>query len=153
MRWTRVFAVGLVLSCLAVAPGWSSASAAQPSAGALMAREINKARAHRGLWPLRRSRALHRSASAFARWQMSRDVFGHLPTMRISSRYSRRGEALAWHRGKRARIRRTVRAWLGSPSHRRLVLTRSMDLVGAGLSKGRLGRGRAVIWVLHLGWR
>lgn len=118
-----------------------------------MVEEINKARAHRGLWPLRRSVSLQRSARGFARWQMRNDRFGHVSSIRASQRFSMLGEALALHGGRRARIQGTVRAWLRSPPHRQLLLTRSMNLAGAGHSKGRFGGPRAVIWVLHLGRR
>jgi len=115
-----------------------------------MVQEINRARANRGLWPLRLSGSLQRSARGFARWQMRHDRFGHASSIRASRRFSMRGEALAFHGGHRVRTRYTVRAWLRSPPHRRLVLTRSMNLAGAGHSKGRFGGWRSVIWALHV---
>ena len=141
----------LVLLAITLLAAPSTASASAPSAGAQMIWEINQARAKRGLWPLQRSVSLQRSARGFARWQMRNDRFGHVSSIRASRRFSMRGEALAFHRGRLARIRYTVRAWLRSPPHRRLVLTRSMGLAGAGHSKGRFGGRHSVIWTLHLG--
>ena len=116
-----------------------------------MVQEINRARANRGLWSLRRSGSLERSARGFARWQMRADRFGHASSIRASRRFSMRGECLALHRGRRARIRATVRAWLRSPPHRRVLLTRAMSFAGAGHSKGSFGGRATVIWVLHVG--
>ena len=39
----------------------------------------------------------------------------------------------------------------GSPVHRAIVLTRAMRWIGVGMSRGRFGGGRAVIWVLQVG--
>jgi uncharacterized protein YkwD len=43
--------------------------------------------------------------------------------------------------------------WLRSPSHRAVILTRSMNLVGAGMVRGRFRGRRATIWVVQTGRR
>jgi len=48
-------------------------------------------------------------------------------------------------------VRRTLRSWLASPAHRKLVLNRGMPWIGLGMARGRFGGHRAVIWVLQVG--
>jgi uncharacterized protein YkwD len=43
------------------------------------------------------------------------------------------GEILAWGAGPRATAARTVRAWMDSPSHRRIMLSRRYGEIGVGL--------------------
>ena len=113
---------------------------------------INKVRARHGLHPLSASSSLHRSSTAFSRRLMASKRFGHGSRVSASHGFRRPGEALALHRGRKARIRRTVRNWLRSSGHRAIVLTR-MRHVGAGITTGRFGRRRATIWVLQVGSR
>jgi uncharacterized protein YkwD len=47
----------------------------------------------------------------------------------------------------------TLRAWLGSPTHRALVLTRSMNLVGIGHASGRLDGRPRTVWVMQVARR
>ncbi len=79
------------------------------------------------------------------------DYFGHQPRIRASSRYSRLGENLAWHPGRSARVRLTVRAWLQSPPHRALMLSSGFRWLGAGVARGRLQGRAATTWVLQFG--
>ncbi len=118
-----------------------------------MVQVINKVRARHGLYPLRTSPSLQRSSKRFSRRLMAMNRFGHASRVSASRRFRRLGEALALHGGRRLKIRRTVRRWLRSSAHRRIVLTRSMRLVGAGVTRGRFGRSRATIWVLQTGRR
>ena len=113
--------------------------------------EINEARADQGgLPPLRASRNLQRSAGAFAHWLVDHDQFDHRPGVSVSRTYPHCGEALAMHFSLRPGIGSTLRAWLGSPTHRALVLTRSMNLVGLGHASGRFAGGPRTIWVLQV---
>jgi uncharacterized protein YkwD len=113
----------------------------------LMIRKVNEVRGSHGLRPLRSSPSLTRSSARFARWMVSSGVFGHRSRVSASHRFSRLGEALAMHAGRRPGVRRTVRGWLRSPHHRGLLFTRSMNWIGAGMASGR----RRVIWVLQVG--
>jgi uncharacterized protein YkwD len=79
------------------------------------------------------------------------DYFGHQPRIRASSRYSRLGENLAWRTGPRPRVRYTVAAWLNSPPHRALMLSRGFRWLGAGVARGRLDGRAGTAWVLHFG--
>jgi uncharacterized protein YkwD len=116
-----------------------------------MLRKVNAARARHGLPALRPSRSLGRSSGRFAHWLMSHGLFGHRAGVSASHRFRRLGEALAMHSGSKPGIRGTVRSWLGSPAHRAIVLTHSMRWIGVGMSRGRFGGHRAVIWVLQVG--
>jgi uncharacterized protein YkwD len=132
------------------APGEPSASQAG-SAQEEMVRAVNGARANHDLKPLRRAPRLARSARAYARWMLRADYFGHQRRIRTRARFRVLGETLAWHSGRRPRVRRTLRRWLRSPPHRALILSRRFRCIGAGTARGRLGRWRARVWVLHLG--
>lgn len=115
---------------------------------------VNGARAQYGLAPLRSSNSLHRSASAFAGHLMRTQRFAHANRIHASSRFRTLGETLAIRIGSRRwRPRAVVRAWMHSPEHRALILSRSFRYAGAGYSRGRFGGRKAVIWVLHLGSR
>jgi uncharacterized protein YkwD len=132
------------------------AGAAEPIATAsnvesAMVAAVNRARARRGLRPLRGSGTLYRSAHRYAAWMLRSDYFGHLAQLRVGGHYRRTGEALALHFGWRAQVRRTVRGWLHSPAHRALLLSRRFRALGAGLAAGTYGARRATTWVLHFG--
>jgi uncharacterized protein YkwD len=116
-----------------------------------MVATVNRARAARGCPPLDGSVELNRSAHRYAAWMLRTDYFGHLSRIRAGGRFRRVGETLAMHFGRRARVRRTVRMWLRSPSHRGLLLSRRFRALGAGHAVGSYRGQRATTWVLHLG--
>jgi uncharacterized protein YkwD len=116
-----------------------------------MLQALNAVRAQHGLAAFRGSPSLHRSASAYARWMLRSEYFGHLSRIRASGRFSMLGEALAWHSGRRAHVSSTVRRWMQSPPHRALILHSGFRWVGAGMARGRLHGQRATTWVLHFG--
>jgi hypothetical protein len=82
---------------------------------------------------------------------MANDAFGHRAHGSASPRFNKLGEALAMHSGRKPGVRRTVRQWLASPVHRKIVLSRGMPWIGLGMSRGRFGGHHAVIWVLQVG--
>jgi uncharacterized protein YkwD len=82
---------------------------------------------------------------------MENDTFRHLSRIQASGRFALLGEALAMHSGRRFRVRSTLNRWLGSPSHRAIVLSPTMRWLGAGVTRGRLGAMPATVWVLHVG--
>jgi uncharacterized protein YkwD len=144
-------ALGAVLVCGAVLAVPAPAPAERNQQRMLHA--LNVVRAQHGLAPFHGSASLHRSATAYARWMLRSEYFGHLGRIRASGRFSRLGEALAWHSDRRARVSRTVRRWMHSPPHRALVLHPGFRWVGAGMARGRLAGQRATTWVLHFGGR
>jgi uncharacterized protein YkwD len=113
--------------------------------------QINKARAHYGLRPLRLSSSLCGTSSGFSNTLMSGGRFGHASRIRASGRFHRLGEALAMHTGSGLGVGSTVRQWLASPTHRPIVLTRSMHWAGAGVTRGRFHGRTMTIWVLQVG--
>jgi uncharacterized protein YkwD len=116
-----------------------------------MTAAINKVRAEHGLAALARSSSLTGSAERYSNWLMANDVFGHQSSIRASDRFALLGEALERHSGRRFDVRGTIAGWMGSPSHRAILLSPVMRRQGAGVTRGRFGRGRATIWVLHVG--
>jgi uncharacterized protein YkwD len=116
-----------------------------------MLKKINQTRTRHGLPALRRSPSLRRSSGHFAHWLMANDAFGHRAHVSASPRFNKLGEALAMHSGRKPGVRRTVRQWLASPVHRKIVLSRGMPWIGLGMSRGRFGGHHAVIWVLQVG--
>jgi uncharacterized protein YkwD len=125
----------------------ATGSGAEPA----MFAAVNRARATRGLGPLHASGALNRSAHSYAAWMLREDYFGHLSRIRAGGGFRRTGEALALRFGRRAHVRRTVRAWLRSPSHRSLLLSGHFRALGAGRAVGFYRSRRATTWVLHFG--
>ena len=119
-----------------------------------MIAKINKVRAHeRGLRPLHPSRNLERSSSAFAKWLIDHDQFQHRPSVSVTRSYAHAGEALAINFTLKAQVGGTLRSWLASPTHRALVLTSSMGLVGVGHASGRSAGSPRTIWVLQVARR
>jgi uncharacterized protein YkwD len=124
----------------------ATGSGAEPA----MVATVNRARAARGRRPLRASGSLNRSAHRYAAWMLRSDYFGHLSRIRASG-FRQLGETIALHFGRRARVRGTARAWLRSPTHRALLLSRRFRAFGAGHAVGTYRGRRATTWVLHLG--
>ena len=143
-------ALTTVLALLAGVTLVGPAGAATPVQRA-MVDEVNAVRAGHGLRSLSAAPVLHRSARRYARWMVRNDYFGHLSRIRAASRFALLGETIAWHSGLRARVAWTVRAWLGSPGHRALLLDPRFRWLGAGMARGRLSGTTATVWVLHLG--
>ena len=118
-----------------------------------MIAKINQARARNGLRPLHRSPSLSGSSSRFAAFLMHRGVLAHRSRVSAGAGFSRLGEALAMISGRGFGVGGTVRMWLHSPTHRAVILTRSMNLIGAGAVRGRFDGRRATIWVVQTGRR
>jgi uncharacterized protein YkwD len=129
----------------------SSAAAATPEQR--MIKAINGARHHDGLSKLRASRDLERSAGAFARYLVRHKQIAHRPRVSVSRNYPHCGEALAMHFSLAADVGGTLSSWLGSPVHRGLVMTTSMNLVGVGHASGRVGGQAKTVWVMQVARR
>jgi uncharacterized protein YkwD len=140
-----------VALCAVLACGMLTAPAQADASQPRMLKAVNDVRAQHGLVPFRGSGSLHRSAGAYARWMLRANFFGHLSSIRASSRFSTLGEALAWHSGTKPRVGRTVRGWMRSPTHRALILNGRFRWLGAGLAHGRLSGRRGTTWVLQFG--
>jgi uncharacterized protein YkwD len=136
--------------CIALA----LASAAPASAGAspedALTDAINSARAAAGVAPLTPAGPLERSATRYAHALMRGDAFHHAP-LDVGGRYTRAGETLEFHRGWALEPAQTVRRWLGSPTHRAVLLDRRSRRLGAGRARGRIHGVLSTIWVLRVG--
>ena len=114
--------------------------------------KLNSIRAQSGARPMRRSRALTRSASAYARFMARNRYFGHLSRIRGPGKFSQLGETILVHPG-RGKPRVAVRNWMSSPPHRAILLSNSFRSVGIGKVRGRFGGRRVTFWVAHVGRR
>jgi uncharacterized protein YkwD len=143
-------AVTCLLVTLTVLFGTVASSWARSAEGAMVA-ALNEVRVQNGLGALRPSSSLASSASTYAAVLMRKDWFGHGPQIQASPRFSTSGEILAMHSGRSARRGATIRAWLGSPAHRGVILSSAFSWMGAGRSTGRFGQRQSTIWVVHFG--
>jgi uncharacterized protein YkwD len=148
----RMRTVAATTAALALlVPGTAGALTANQRAERKMTKAINAVRAQHSLPAFKRSASLTGSAERYSSYLMEHDVFTHQSSIWASSRFRLLGEALGWHSGHRFKIGATIRGWLGSPSHRDILLSPTMTRQGAGVTRGRFGSGRATIWVLHVG--
>ena len=118
-----------------------------------MFKKINQIRRAHGLSRLRPSFSLFVSAKLYARRMMRSDYFGHQSRILVARRFRFAGETLAWHSGWRLSPRRTVWQWMGSPSHRAVLLSSRFNRIGVGRARGRYAGRTATMWVAHLGRR
>ena len=111
--------------------------------------EIGAVRDRRDLRRLRTSSELEVAAGLHATDMVERRYFSHtspgggdLADRARRSGFAREGcwwgvgEVLAWGVGRRSTARRTVRAWLDSPSHRDIVLSNRYGRLGLGMVYG-----------------
>ena len=147
MRLSRVVFHGAVVA-LASALGAQSAAAWPETtrqrlgrSTAAMVSQINSARHAHGLRALRVSADLGRAARAHAGSMAEDGYFAHgSPAARIRRYYrgSKVGEAMLW-RSPTVGAKEAVQAWLASPAHRRILLSKSFREVGVGLVSTRSG--------------
>lgn len=157
----RLFAVGLATLAISGA-GTGTASAApcadaeaeanRMSDGAAAAATLcvlNAERRGHGLSRLRLSGPLSQAATAHSSDMVSRSYFSHTAPegpgllervrqsgyLRSAPRW-RLGENLAWGTQGRTSARAIVRAWMQSPRHRKVILTRAYREVGIGVVPG-----------------
>jgi uncharacterized protein YkwD len=153
MRFSRVITVCMLVLLVLALPASASAKRVHSAAAGSMIGAVNEARARNGLPPLHPSSSLVGSSSRFSSWLLGRGVLAHRSRVSASGHFKRLGEALAMHGGRGLGVRQIVRMWLRSPAHRAVILTRSMNLVGAGAAQGRFRGHRATIWVVQTGRR
>jgi uncharacterized protein YkwD len=138
---------GCMLASAFVPPPTSAAASPEST----MVREVNSIRLSHGLEPLRRSASLRQSSSHYARWLMRRDHFGHRARIAVAGRFEWAGENLELHWGWDPEPLVTVERWMGSPSHRAVILSSEWRWIGVGRSRGRFDSSTATIWVAHFG--
>jgi hypothetical protein len=161
----RGVGVGLAAAAVSLA-GYGSRAEARPSeepctnrdvpyeAGPALMRdallcEIDRARARRDARRLRPDDQLDMAAQRHARDMLDRRYFSHtspgggdLGDRAHRAGYARRtcawrvGEVLAWGVAQRSSAAGTVAAWLDSPSHRRIIVSRRYAELGVGTVAG-----------------
>jgi uncharacterized protein YkwD len=149
--WTRRAALVAALLVL-VLPAAGRAAAVQPTANeAAMLVDLNHARIAHGLPALVGDVRLVRAARGHSAAMLAGGAFEHGP---FSSRIrqqgvpaGRFGETIAWASRPAGAERLIVALWLGSPEHRRILLSPVFDRVGIGISIGRF-QGKAHAFVV-----
>jgi uncharacterized protein YkwD len=129
----------------------AAAAADIPAESAAMIQKVNEARRGSGLAELQASEALTDSARSYARYMLTRDYFGHLASIRAGGNFLITGETLEWHSGWRPRVALAFSQWMGSPSHRAILMSPTFHFIGTGRVRGRWGSRKATAWVAHLG--
>ena len=104
---------------------------------------LNQQRAAHRLPPLALDRQLTRVATSHSADMMRRGYFAHdgpevAWDVRIRREVKRAvvGEILEFGAGKRRTASGMVKAWMQSPPHRRVILTRDLRLIGIGIVTG-----------------
>lgn len=178
MRSTLRALTCLLVVALPAAPAWGRASsapaakraaaarcpdarmAATPSTTARHVRAtfclLNRARALRGLRPLRGNGRLGAAAGAHARDMVARAFFDHVspegstPESRVRNagyggRSMTAAETICWGAGTESTPAAIVRSWLGSPDHRDIVLSPGFREIGIGVAPGGPDGGATVV--------
>jgi uncharacterized protein YkwD len=153
VRNSRVLTVCLLVLTVMALPATASASHLRVQAASSMLGKINQVRARHGLRPLHSSASLNGSASRFAGSLLRRGVVAHRSRVSAGAGFRRLGEALGMVSGRGPGVSSALRSWMGSPAHRAIILTRSMNLVGIGMAHGRFRGQQATIWVVQTGRR
>ena len=117
------------------------------SLGAALRCLVNRHRRRHHIARLADARVLDRIARRSAEDMRNRGYFGHTSPDgrglrdRVHSAGMRSvGEVIAWGCGNLSSPAATVRQWLASPLHRRMVLSRRYTVIGAGVTNGAAGR-------------
>ena len=116
-----------------------------------MIQKVNEARRASGLSALQTSDELTGSARNYARYMLKNDYFGHLSSIHAGGNFLITGETLEWHSGWRPRVAFAFSRWMGSPSHRAILMSPTFRFIGAGHVRGRWASRKATAWVAHLG--
>jgi uncharacterized protein YkwD len=168
------FTLAVFAAAVAAAPQDATPAAGRLIAAARLedqvAKRVNLVRRRHGLRPLRESRGLAAAARRHSRDMGMKGYFEHDSASgtafwrRIERNYASRGfgrwevgENIAWNTA-RANAAAVVRQWMGSPTHRANILSRSWRELGLGAYRVRRAGGayggRAVtIVTLDLGVR
>lgn len=122
--------------------------------GDAMLKELNRVRASNKLPSVSADRRMNGGASAHSRDMARRGYFAHGPwtgrVLAASGRASDVGEVIGWldRRDARSEAASLVRQWLGSPTHRTVMLDRGFRRVGIGRADGSMSGQRAAIYTV-----
>jgi uncharacterized protein YkwD len=125
---------------VAVAAVLVPATAAAAETNTAIVKRVNAVRASHALAPLRMSRSLDRAAAAHCAEMLSGGALSHGslgPRLEQYTSATTFGETIAWMPS--AAVGTVVRAWLQSPPHRAVLLSRRFHRIGVGARRGSLG--------------
>jgi len=145
-----VWLAPLLVAATVAAPAQAAPCRAGATDRSAVVCELNAARAGAGLGPLQSRPSLAEAARAHADDMVARQFFSHVsPEGESAATRARRagylrnaerwriGEVLIWRRGGTPlTAAAAVTAWLGSPSHRQILLSPRYRDVGAGVVAG-----------------
>lgn len=151
-RFVTASVIWAAAACLA------QAECAMPQGGeaqmGAMAAAVNGFRSGAGLQPLARDPALDRAAVGHACAMVARNRFTHDGGGGLRARIRREGcgarlvgETIAMGH---ADAGATLRQWIDSPPHRRILLSEGARIMGIGLAAPRRGQGGGPRWVLNV---
>ena len=148
-----VLAIGCLLAVLAAVPAAAAPTGSDraPSLEQAVLREVNQARAVRGLRPLSLAPGLRAAAVAHSRAMLTGGFFQHESAngasfwQRIKRTYPQPARG-TWSVGENLFMksaeptaRETVETWLASPAHRSILLSGRWQDVGVGVIFGQAG--------------
>jgi uncharacterized protein YkwD len=151
-----------LLASEAECPGQTDAGLPAAERTKVMVCMLSHARAAKGRAELRVFKPLHSSAihkahdirrcHVLSHEACGRDAFYWIQRVGFFNHRALAGEILAFGSRQNATALATMRAWLGSDTHRAVILHPGFNLVGVGTARGRIHGFRVTIWVAHLGF-
>ena len=140
-----VVLTGVLVAAPTAAPGASANVERRGSLESAVVRAMNQARVEAGLRPLKPSPSLRAAARGHSKAMLEQGFFGHDSadgtafSERIRRHYTNRGwrtwsvgEALLASQGSSVEPEAIVKAWLDSPPHRAIILSRAWRDAGIG---------------------
>ncbi|HZV74341.1 MAG TPA: CAP domain-containing protein [Conexibacter sp.] len=131
--------LGLACTLLALLPAAAPAAASgDGSFASAMLRELNRVRTSHRLAAMREDGRMDRGAAGHSRDMARRGYFAHGPwpgrVMAAAGRAHSIGEVIGWRvqSSPSSEAAAMVRAWLGSPPHRRVLLDGDFRRIGIG---------------------
>jgi uncharacterized protein YkwD len=145
----RLLGTGAVTACVLV-----PAAPAAGSTSTAIVRQVNTIRAERGLARLKITPQLNRAAAAHCAEMISGQVLSHGSLQSRLHRYfaaGSYGETIAWMPiGPASGVGAVVRAWMNSPPHRAVLLSRSFRRIGVGAERGVMGGQRGTSYTIDV---
>jgi uncharacterized protein YkwD len=128
--------------------------------------EINAIRVANGLPPIRTTKTLRLAAARHSRDMVRRHYFAHVSPsgQTVTDRVKKAGylhgadshhlgENIGWGSGSLGTPAAIVQAWMNSPPHREIILTRDFRDVGVGIAAGAPQGGDGRTYTLDVGRR
>jgi len=153
--WKRLGGAALAAALLALFSGSSAGSATRDGVELTFTENavvyaMNDARAEHGVPRLKVNEDLIRAARFHSKDMVERQYFEHGPfgerLRRFGFKTGTIGENLGWLNNDKLAAPRLIRMWLRSPSHREVLLSTRLRVVGVGIRVGPfMGWDRAVV--------